>query len=385
MKKRVFEEFDGYGDIARAIEVSRTYAMNYTAARDAIDPYVHRLHPPRLRLRVADVIEETPSAKTFRLVSEDRYLPPFQAGQHVSLFIQIGNIRTSRPYSLSSPPNQTGYYDITVRRLEGGLVSNHLLDDVGLGDRLECSGPSGNFYHNPLFHDESMVCIAGGSGITPFMSMIREIVQCGCRREVLLFYGNRHLEEAIFHRELVALSERFENIRYRPVIESPSPGYRGEIGLVTGELISRTIGKTDGKTFYLCGPQAMYAFCGEELAKLRIPARKIRQEVYGPPVDIFRHPGWPAEVGPGRTFKVKADGLRELEARAGESLLSVLEKGGVRVLSGCRSGECSLCRVKVLKGRVFQAEGVPVRRSDRQFGYVHACVSYPIEDLEVLV
>lgn len=385
MKKRVFEEFDGYSDIAHAIEVSRAYAMNYTAQRDSVEQYVYRLHPPRLRLRVGDIIEETPSAKTFRLFSEDQYLPPFQAGQYVSIFIQVGSIRTSRPYSLSSPPNQTGYYDITVRRVEGGLVSNHLLDDVRRGDIIESSGPSGNFYHNPLFHDESMVCIAGGSGITPFMSMIREIVQCGLRRTVHLFYGNRHLEEAIFHEELVTLSERFENIRYIPVIENPPKGYSGETGLVTGQLVSKSLGSLDGKTFYLCGPQAMYAFCGEELAKLGIPGRKVRKEVYGPPVDIFRHPGWPPEVGPGRSFRVKANGDLTLEARAGESLLTVFDKGGARVQSGCRSGECSLCRVKVLSGAVFQPEGVPVRKSDRQFGYVHACVSYPIQDLEVLV
>jgi ferredoxin-NADP reductase len=385
MKKRVFEEFDGYPDIVRAIEVSRTYAMNYTADRDTVEPHVHRLHPPRLRLRVADLIDETPSARTFRLVSEADYLPPFQAGQYVSLFFQIGNIRTGRPYSLSSPANQTGYYDITVRRVEGGLVSNYLLDDVRRGQILESSGPAGNFYHNPLFHDAAMVCIAGGSGITPFMSMIREIVQCGLRRTVHLFYGNKRLEEAIFHQELVALSERFENIRYTPVIENPPPGYHGDTGLITGELIQGKVGELGEKTFYLCGPQSMYTFCMGELANLGIPKRKIRREAYGAPVAIFCHPGWPAEIGHDRTFTITANGDRVLTARAGESLLTVLEKGGMGVPSGCRSGECSLCRVKILKGSVFQPEGVPVRRSDSQFGYVHACVSYPIQDLEVLI
>ena len=76
---------------------------------------------------------------------------------------------------------------------------------------------------------------------------------------------------------------------------------------------------------------------------------------------------------------------KPLEARAGESLLVSLEKGGLVVPSLCRSGECSMCRLKILSGKVFQPPGVPVRKSDRQFGYVHACAAYPLSDLEILI
>ena len=100
------------------------------------------------------------------------------------MFVEIGGVRTSRPYSISSPPTQTAYYDITVRRVEDGVVSNYLLDQVKMGDILESSGPAGEFYHKPIFHEKTMVCIAGGCGITPFMSMIREILECGIDRTV---------------------------------------------------------------------------------------------------------------------------------------------------------------------------------------------------------
>jgi ferredoxin-NADP reductase len=191
MKKKIFQEFDGYNEIIEEIEISRKYGVDYSAHKDSPDQYINRLHPSRLRLRVSEIIEETASTKTLRLVSEDHYLPPFLAGQYIALFLGIGNIRTSRPYSISSPPNQTGHYDITIRRVEGGLVSNYLLDEVERGDVLESSGPAGHFYHNPLFHDRTMVCLAGGSGITPFMSMVREVVECGLDRTIYLFYGLR--------------------------------------------------------------------------------------------------------------------------------------------------------------------------------------------------
>lgn len=385
MTKNVIEEFDGYNDIIQDIEVCRKYGVEYTLDKDSVDQYINRLHPRRLRLRVTDIIEETPSTKTLRLVSEDQYLPPFQAGQYVALVLEIGGIRTSRPYSISSPPNLTGYYEITIRRVEGGLVSNYLLDEVKKGDILESSGPAGNFYHNPLFHSRTMVCLAGGSGITPFMSMIREVVECGLDRSIYLFYGNKALDDAIFHDILHSISERFENIHYVPVIEDPPDGYEGHSGLITGNLIAETLGDLADKTFYLCGPQEMYDFCIPELEKLGIPGKRIRKEVYGAPVNICDYPGWPQEVKAEDVFTVRVHGGGTLEAQAGEPLMVALEKRGTVVPSLCRSGECSMCRVKILSGKVFQPAGVPLRKSDRQFGYVHCCVSYPLEDLEVLI
>ena len=151
IKKGIFQEFDGYRDIVEEIEASRKCGVNYRAETHSADQYIDLLHPQRLGLRISDIIEETPSTKTLGLVSQEDYLPPFLAVQYIALLLDIGNILTSRPYSIYSPPNQTGYYDITVRRVEGGLVSNYLLDEVRKGDLLESSGPAGNFYFNPPF------------------------------------------------------------------------------------------------------------------------------------------------------------------------------------------------------------------------------------------
>ncbi len=383
MKKNIFEDFDGYNDIVEEIEHSRKYGINYSAERHSPARFINRLHPPVLNLRVSDIIEETSSTKTLRLIPDDGYLPPFLAGQYVALTLEIGGIRTSRPYSISSPPNQTGFYDITVRRVEGGLVSNYLLDEVGRGDRLLSSGPAGHFYYNPLFHDKTMVCIAGGSGITPFMSIVHEIADCGIDRTVFLFYGNKNPGDVIFHEKFQAISDRFENIHYIPVIEEPPDDYDGSRGLITGDLIKEKIGRLEDKTFYLCGPQGMYDFCIPELVKLGIPDKKIREEVYGAPADICDYAGWPEDIKAETVFKVTINGGRTLDARAGEPLITALEKKGVIVPSLCRSGECSMCRIRIISGKVFQPEGVPVRKSDRQFGYVHSCVSYPLDDLEI--
>jgi ferredoxin-NADP reductase len=258
-----------------------------------------------------------------------------------------------------------------------------LLDEVHRGEPLQSSGPAGHFYHNPLFHDKKMVCLAGGSGITPFMSIIQEISERGLDREVFLFYGNKGLDDAIFHKKFEAISGRFGNIHYIPVIEEPPDGYGGSHGLITGELITEKIGDVDDKTFYLCGPRGLYDFCIPELEKLGVPGRKIRKEVYGAPDNICDSPGWPEDIKAETVFKVNINGGRTLDARAGEPLITALEMKGVEIPSLCRSGECSMCRIRIISGKVFQPQGVAVRKSDRQFGYVHSCVSYPLENLEI--
>jgi ferredoxin-NADP reductase len=385
MRKGIWQEFDGYKTIADDIEISFKAGKERSFDRLLADQYIKQLHPRKLKLRVVDVISETPSTRTLRLAPVDALLPPFLAGQYIPLFLEIDGIRTSRPYSISSQPKQTGFYDITIRRVPGGLVSTFLLDRVKVGDVIDSAGPQGNFYFNPLCHDRHMVCIAGGSGITPFMSMIREIVAYGLDREVTLIYGNRQLDDVIFHTELESMSRRFDNITYIPVIEKPSDTYSGACGFINAALLGEVVGTLQKKTFFICGPQGMYDFCLPELESLGVARRSIRKEMYGPPGNIGDYPGWPADIKADDTFQIRIQDGRTVSARAGTPLLVSLETEGVAPHSICRSGECSMCRIKVLSGRVFQPAGTPVRTSDTRFGYVHSCVSYPLEDLEIML
>ena len=383
MSGNFLEEFDGYQEIAQATLMSRKYGADYTLNRHGADRFINRLHPARIHLAVADVILETPTVKTFRLVSPGGYLPPFQAGQYIALFVEVDNILTSRPYSISSPPNQIGHYDLTVRRVEGGLVSNFLLDRVKQGDELVSSGPAGHFYHNPVFHHKDVVFLTGGSGITPFMSMIREALECGLDRTIHLIYGNMTVDEAVFHDRLEELAGRFGNFNYEPVLEAPPAGWDGATGYITRDVIQRTVGDVSGKSFYLCGPQAMYDFCLPELEALGVLGRKIKKEVYGPPLDVTRAPGWPPDVSASDSFEVTIQGGPAFTANATEPLLVGLERAGLTVPSLCRSGECSMCRVRVVSGKIFEPAGALVRRSDRRYGYVHSCAAYPLTDLEI--
>jgi ferredoxin-NADP reductase len=383
--KNYVHQIERFDEVQKEIEVSRKYGIDYRAEKGKTQKIIDLYHPSHLDLRVSEIIEETPGAKTLRLVSQTGYLPPFQAGQYINLYGEVHGVRTSRPYSISSSPRQRAYYDITIARISNGYFSDYLLDSVKKGDLFRSSAPSGNFYFNPLFHSKNSVFIAGGSGITPFMSMVNEIYDAGLDRNVTLIYGNRTDENIIFHDRLSRLASGYSNFKYVPVISEPGKSYGGKCGFIDSGCIKDVVADTSDCTYYICGPEAMYDFCLPQLESLKIPQRKIRREMFSSSGDVTKEQGWPKNLSGTEEFTVKIKGNKAVKAKSGETLLASLERAGIVVPVNCRCGECSICRVKLVSGKVFQPRGVLLREADEKFGYIHSCRSYPMEDLEIIL
>ena len=385
-------------DLSQYIHVSRRRSAlrqpgrgtNYAASAQTTRQIVERLHPHRMKLRITEIIQETPSTKTLRFERTDGPLPPFRPGQYVNLFADVDGVLTSRPYSISSPPRgavEGNTLDLTMRDKLGGFVAPFLLNEVRVGDEFETTGPAGSFYHEPLIDGEDLVFLAGGSGITPFMSIIRDAFGSGTASDlrIHLLYGSRRLDDVIFGAELTQLAEQHPGLSVSPIISEPPPGYEGLIGFLDAQAIREQVGDLTGKTVYICGPNVMYGFCLEALTELGVPPHKIKRELYGPPEDITQEPGWPLDLDPGTLFEVEVEGRETIRAVAGEPLLNSLERYGIVVPAVCRAGECSACRTRLLSGRVFQPASTGLRESDREHGYIHACVSYPLENLRIRI
>jgi ferredoxin-NADP reductase len=382
-------------DIGQHIRVSQRrkalqqpgQGIDYTADQDTVQRIVARLHPRRMQLRLTDIVEETPTTKTFRFQRTDGPLPPFRAGQYVNVFVDVDGVLTSRPYSIASPPG-SDLLDLTVRDKPNGFVAPYLLNELEVGDELETTGPAGSFYHEPLIDGHALVFLAGGSGITPFMSILRDAFGRGegrSRLQIHLLYGSRVPEDVIFGEELADLAAQHASLRYSTVISEPPPGYEGLAGFLSADLIREQVGDPGDKTFYVCGPNVMYGFCLEALTQLGVPRHKIKRELYGPPDDVTQEAGWPDGLAADTVFEVEIRGRRTIRAAAGEPLLNSLERYGIVVPAVCRAGECSACRTRLLSGRVFQPAHTGLRESDRQYGYIHACMSYPLEDLVIQI
>jgi ferredoxin len=220
------------------------------------------------------------------------------------------------------------------------------------------------------------------------MSIIREAFggdETDSPLQIHLLYGSRVPDDVIFDAELTALADAHPGLHYSPIISEPPPGYGGRCGFLDARTIREQAGDLAGKTVYICGPNVMYDFCLEALIKLGVPEYKIKRELYGPPDDVTNEPGWPPGLDAGTIFEVEVDGRAAIRAAAGEPLLNSLERYGIVVPVICRAGECSACRTRLLSGRVFQPAGTDLRESDREHGYIHACVSYPLENLRIRV
>jgi len=317
------------------------------------------------------------------MVPAEGELPFFQAGQYFSIFIHAHGITTSRAYTISSSPGKP-YLDITIRRKPGGFASAYLFDKLKPGDLLEATGPHGTFYHEPLMDSDHLVFLAGGSGVTPFMSIIRETVEQKLSLKIHLLYGSRNPADIIFADELKRIAAAYPNIKADFVISEPPKGWSGPSGLLDAATILSAVGPVEGKTFYICGPAPMHVLCEGALESLGVPRRRIKKEAYGPPDDVTLEAGWPAGISRESGFEVHEErsGMT-FKALAGEPLMVSLERAGLVIPSACRSGECAVCRTRLVSGRVFIPSRVHRRWSDEQAGYIHPCLSYPLEDLHI--
>lgn len=385
--KNVIELGTLVGKLATRQPASTIPELDYSLGKDVVG----KIHPEKVRVRVSKIIEETPSTKTFRLIPLEGYLPPFRAGQYVSLSLEINGTKTARPYSISSPPTRTSYIDITVRSMPDGFVSKHLCEKVKAGDEFDISGPAGSFYYEPLIDSGSLVFLAGGSGITPFMSVIRELCEKNPGLDVHLLYGNRTPDDIIFEEELAEIACQEDWFKMHMVISEPPKDYAGHCGFLDSTTISSTVGDISGKTFYVCGPLAMHHMCASELQKMGVPSRRVRIELAGPPGDITQVEGYPAEVSPENSFNVsvvltgKEESPLTFKVSPTEPLLNSLERNSVGVKNLCRSGECGFCRTKLISGKVFVPPWVTLRASDLMMSYIHPCMSYPLSDLELIL
>jgi ferredoxin-NADP reductase len=365
--------------------------------KDPMNRLAQQLHPESQSLVVAEVRDETATTRTFRLVPDpetgDGPLAYFRAGQYLSLKAEVDGATITRPYSISSAPYQAlgpeGFYEITMRKEPDGFLTPHVWAHWGPGTRVRASGPCGQFYHEPLRDGRRIVGLAGGSGITPFCSMAREIVDGEMDAELLLLYGSSDEDDIVYYELFKELEARAAGrVRVVHVLSCDEVTLPGcEQGFITAGTIAK-YAEVDHSTFFLCGPQAMYQFVENELATFGLPRRRVRREVYGIPKDVRDAPGYPQATA-GETFEltVQIGGTRaQIPARADETVLVAMERAGLAPPSQCRSGECGFCRSRLVRGDVYVLPDSDGRRAaDKQFGYIHPCASYPLADLETAV
>ena len=360
---------------APAKEITADYAVNNNAKA---------LHPDYQKLTVSKIIDHSGAgAKTFVLEKADGSLPAyFRAGQYLSLKLKIDGSVLSRPYSISSAPKDAlaGRYELTVRSNPGGFAADRLLEETKVGDVLYASAPQGNFYYEELRDPKNIVALAGGSGITPFLSMARAISDGTEDFNLTILFGSRTEEQILFRGELSELARNDKINVIHVLSDEEKPGY--EHGFLTADLIRKYA--PEEYSLFICGPEAMYRFLEGELEKLALPGKNVRRELMGVTKNIADHPDFPASAkGAVYSLTVRQGPCESVVTASGEEpILVALERAGLTVPSRCRSGECGWCRTKVISGDFFApAENENRRYADRLSGYIHPCATFPVSDM----
>lgn len=340
----------------------KTYRVNETAKI---------LHPGYQSAKLTRIEQNTADTKTYTFETERPFY--FRAGQYVTLGCKVGESEVSRPYAISSAPKAALGRRVSLTVKKCGFFSGYLFDEAKVGDVFTLGDPSGDFCHEPVKDAEQLVGLAGGSGVTPFYSMAQAIADGTMDCTLTLFYGAKTEAGLIFKKELDALvSEKFKVVYV--LSDEEKAGY--EHGFIGADLIKKYV--SGDFTAMLCGPAAMYAFADKELASLGLPLRRIKKEANCVGVRDVPPQTYTLTVHIGfDTYTVPAD--------ARETVLTALERAGLKVPAKCRAGGCGFCHSKLVSGS-FSVAGADKRRiADKKFGYIHPCCSYPDSDMELIV
>lgn len=336
-----------------------------------------RLHPGYMEAELTQIrkLSPTMSELTFRRTDKDQF-PFFRAGQYVSLQVRIEDSLVSRPYSIVSTPKDALKNKLVLGIENAGLVSGYLCEKAAVGDRFLLTEPSGEFHYETLRDQKDIICIAGGSGITPFLSMAGSMVDGTEPYRMTLFYGARTREQLVYKEEIDALCKKGLRAVY-VLSDEQCEGFAH--GFVTASLISQ-YANIENSTFFLCGPQAMYDFVYGELSSYNLPIKAIHKDATCTPDRAVENP---------RTFRLTVhmrDQVFTIDAKENETLLTAMERAGLNAPNKCRAGGCGYCHSKWVSGKYFVAEGRDGRReADKKFGFVHPCITYPMEDMEIVV
>ena len=340
------------------------------------------IHPAVQQMVISGIDRHEGSGAVSLLLSKEDGTPAawFRAGQYVSVKLRIGESCVTRPYSISSSPKLTedGRIRITVKETPGGFVSGHIMNRLKEGDRVLVSGPEGQFYHDGLRDSRNVVAVAGGSGITPFLSMAYAIRDGLEDFNLTILYGSRTEGSILFRHELESITEATDRVRVVHVLsDEKKDGF--ENGFITADLIRKHA--PEDYSLFICGPDALYRHMESVVSELSLPKRRVRREIIGVSGTSVSKADEEPEVFHHLTV-IQGPETFTAEASSRETLLVALERAGIKAPAKCRSGECGWCRSKVISGsHIVSGQNDFRRRKDRDTGHIHPCVTFPASDI----
>ena len=346
--------------------------------------------PHYFDLTVKNVIHETKDAISIAFVQPDKKIE-YRSGQFLTLIISVKGKDIRRAYSLCSSPVIDEDLIVTVKRVDDGLMSNWLPDNLKAGAKVKVMEPMGQF--TTEFAKENkrhLIMFAGGSGITPMMSIIKSTLIEEPDSICSLIYCNRDIDSIIFKNEFDRMQTTYEGrLHVIHILDNAPMNWQGYSGLLNHDMLAKLFERIpnwgiEKTTYLMCGPEGMMKNAETLLAQQQIPNEKIFKEsfVQGTIDKDSKKDSTPAvkEVK-AREVTIRYDGQEyKIMVEPNRAILETALDQGIDLPYSCQSGLCTACRGKAISGKVKLDEEEGLSQSERNEGYVLTCVGHPLTD-----
>ncbi len=316
----------------------------------------------------------------------------YKPGQFLTLKLPIKNKIENRAYSLSSSPWIDKFLRITVKKVDNGLVSNFICNELKEGQKVEVEKPMGNFYVSPDQRAQKhYVMLAGGSGITPIYSILQSILKKETKSKITLIYANRNEASIIFKKEIDDLVASFsKKITVHHLVDvksSHDDGLNYHNKRFDESLLDSIMNKEglsyERSDFLLCGPEGFMDAVLDVLNKKNVAPERIKKEAFT--VDLSKLVASSGTTDITSNVKVNGVGGNDtITVGKGKTILQAALDQDVAIPYSCRSGMCSSCKAMCKSGEVSMIEGHLLPQSEVDQGFILTCVAFPqTEEVEI--
>jgi len=342
-------------------------------------------------LSIKDIRRETKDCISVSFQIPDSWKEEFiyEAGQNITLRAQIGEEEVRRSYSVCSSPHENELR-IAIKKVKEGKFSTFAFDTFQPGQTFDVLPPTGNFILNLVPGSKThYVAFAAGSGITPVISILKNILQREPESQFSLIYGNQSRNSIIFLEELEDLKneyvEKFQLIHVFSREKMEAPMLEGRIDQLKCDLIFKSlIPFRANQEFLLCGPAPMIFSLRDWLILHSVEERKIHFELFSDPGELMDHEKKNTEekaivIQEKSLVTIRLDGVsREFQIPAhGPTILEAAIQAGADLPYACRAGVCATCRAKLVKGKVTMDQNYSLAEEELEQGFILACQAHP--------
>ncbi len=350
-------------------------------------------------LKVKDIRRETADAVSVAFDIPPTLQIPYQykQGQYITLKLTVNGEEIRRSYSICTSPHSENELRVAIKEVKGGRASTFINKTLKVGDVIEVMTPMGNFYTSLSGgHKKNYILFAGGSGITPMMSILKSTLYIEKQSTITLIYANKNEDSTIFKKEIDELELKQPNLRVVYVFDAPQQKVQElQTGIITAEKAKKLI-ENFGATadeYFICGPGPMMENVKSALVGLKVPSEKIHIEYFNAVVEaVNKAENLPDGKAGNSSAKVNAKikviqyGIEtEFNLKTeGSSILDAAIDAGVDAPFSCKGAVCCTCRAKVLEGKVKMDANFALTESEVEQGYILTCQAHPLTESVVV-